>query len=390
MSLPDIIYKGSVKNIRGVEGVSPYIFEYSDRYSVYDWGEMPDHLQGKGDALCFLAWFFFDYLGKAGNWKSLDVAGKLSSSSVLRDLRKNGLTHHMVGLAGGDLKTITLDREVISPTKMLLVHPVKVIEPVGETKKGKLTWDYSAYAERPVDALVPLEVIFRFGVPEGSSLLKRTGDTAYCKEIGLANTPSAGDKFDVPIIEFSTKLENKDRYISYVEAAEISGMNPSELQRLVDLASLCAINLKACFDGIGVGLWDGKLEFAFVQGSAEARDFMLVDSVGPDELRLIFEGVHLSKEILRASYKGSSWLAAVEKAKSIADERGEKDWKRICLEELKAHPPLLSPVVKEKATMIYKSLSKELCKKYCDKVIFAESWSLSKVAQSFAQKKAVA
>ena len=30
--------------------------------------------------------------------------------------------------------------------------------------------------ERPIDALVPLEIIFRFGVPKGSSLMKRVGN----------------------------------------------------------------------------------------------------------------------------------------------------------------------------------------------------------------------
>jgi len=29
-------------------------FHFSDRYSVFDWGEMPDHIPSKGAALCLM------------------------------------------------------------------------------------------------------------------------------------------------------------------------------------------------------------------------------------------------------------------------------------------------------------------------------------------------
>ncbi|MBU6475515.1 MAG: phosphoribosylaminoimidazole succinocarboxamide synthase, partial [Alphaproteobacteria bacterium] len=297
--LPEIIYKGSVKDVRGKVGVSPYIFEYSDRYSIYDWGRMPDLLEHKGESLAFLAWFFFDYLGK------------------------KGVRHHLLGRPEG---------------RCLSVQPVDVFKPKDETKNGKLVWDYARYQSRPVNALVPLEVIFRFGVPEGSSLLKRTADPSYCKEIGRAAAPQTGDMFAHPVIECSTKLENKDRYISRAQAAEIAGLNAAELANLLKLAADAATHLKDCFDGIGVTLWDGKFEFAFTEEKDGARGFMLVDSIGPDELRLTLDGMHLSKEMLRAQYKNTPWLAALEKAKALADERGEKDWKKICTEELGQSP----------------------------------------------------
>lgn len=391
MALPDILYRGSVKNVRGTKGVTPYIFEFSDRYSVYDWGEMPDQLSGKGEALAFMAWFFFDHMGGAKGWQDFKAPAQFADSATLARLKQKGLPHHMIGLAGGDLKPLSLDREIMSPSKFLLVRPVNVIEPASETKDGKLTWDYSAYRDRPVQTLVPLEVIFRFGVPDGSSLLKRTGDAAYCKAIGLDKAPVAGDKFDLPVIELSTKLETKDRYLSYADAKEIAGLSDAELSKLIETAALVALRLKACFDDIGIELWDGKVEFGFAEGDEAARDFMLVDSIGPDELRLLKDGVHLSKEVLRTSYRGTNWLAAVEKAKTLADERGEKDWKKICIEELKCTPSLLSPVVKEKAGMIYKGISKALCEKYHGKAVFANAWDIAAVAASLdPKKKAVA
>jgi phosphoribosylaminoimidazole-succinocarboxamide synthase len=57
--LPPILYEGSVKNLRGVDGQSPLIFEYSNRYSVFDWGAMPDELDNKGASLAFMGNLFF-------------------------------------------------------------------------------------------------------------------------------------------------------------------------------------------------------------------------------------------------------------------------------------------------------------------------------------------
>ena len=54
---------GSVKDLEIVEkptadtmGVGK--FHFSDRYSVFDWGEMPDHIDGKGAALCLMGSLF--------------------------------------------------------------------------------------------------------------------------------------------------------------------------------------------------------------------------------------------------------------------------------------------------------------------------------------------
>ena len=56
---------GSVKDLKIIEkatenkaGVGQ--FYYSDRYSVFDWGEMPDAIKDKGKALCMMGAFFFE------------------------------------------------------------------------------------------------------------------------------------------------------------------------------------------------------------------------------------------------------------------------------------------------------------------------------------------
>ncbi len=389
--LPEIIYEGSVKNVRGVKGKAPYIFEFSDRYSIFDWGQMPELLNDKGAALAFMGWFFFDYLGKPETWSNWQAPEAFKNDPALAALKTQGLKHHAIGLVDHDAKAIPLQREFLSPTRCLAVQPVKVIEPASSSVGGKLTWDYSAYANAPENALVPLEVIFRFGVPEGSSLLQRTGNPDYCKSLGLKAAPKTGDTFEVPVVEFSTKLETSDRYMDYAESQMTGGLSDAEFAALNSIARLVSLRLKDCFAEIGIELWDGKLEFAFGAKKPDgSRDFMLVDSIGPDELRLIKNGQHLSKEALRGFYRPTAWYKALETAKSLAKERGEKDWKSICTDELKSVPPLLAPAVKERVEMVYKGLATALSEKFCGGRVFADAWSLDDVARPAPKKQEVA
>jgi len=60
---------GSVKDIEIIEapeknrlGLGRFVF--SDRYSVFDWGEMPDHISNKGASLCIISAYFFEKLGE--------------------------------------------------------------------------------------------------------------------------------------------------------------------------------------------------------------------------------------------------------------------------------------------------------------------------------------
>jgi phosphoribosylaminoimidazole-succinocarboxamide synthase len=388
MTLPSIIYEGSVKNVRGEEGQSPYIFEFSDRYSIFDWGQMPDVLNGKGESLAFMAWFFFDFLGKPENWQHWQSPKELADEGVLRGLRESGVKHHALGLVDHDMKPMPLAREFLSPARCLAVEPVDVIDPASRIEDGKLVWDYAAYLKRPENTLVPLEVIFRFGVPDGSSLLQRTGNAEYCKTLGLPKAPKTGDTFDIPLVEYSTKLETSDRYLSYAEAQGIAGLTNEEFRALGVLTRLIALRLKDVFETVGIELWDGKFEFAFGKKDRNGnRALMLVDSIGPDELRLIKGGAHLSKEALRGFYRPTAWYAGLEEAKKLARERGEKDWKRICKDELKLIPPILAPGVKQRAEMVYKSIAKALSRQFCGNALFPDAWELDEVVKSATVKK---
>lgn len=375
MTLPHL-HTGSVKNIKGIKGQSPYVFEFSDRYSVFDWGAMPDDLEQKGACLAAMAQLFFNKMGEPEFWQEWNpelrsITSNSLALEVWNGFKESGVPHHCIGLVDSQYNPSS---EV---TNSLAVEPVHVPQVSFDPATGK--WDYSEYEKAPIKTLVPLEVIFRFGIPEGSSLMKRVKDPAYLQDIGLSKEPCPGDQFEIPVIEFSTKLESTDRYVSNKEAQLISGMNDVEFQKTKALCLLLALRLKDMFFSIGIKLWDGKFEFAFDQTKDEKgnRNLQLVDSIGPDELRLTYNGIQLSKENLRRFYRNSEWYKKVEEAKGIARDRNDKDWKAICEKELHCTPAPLSQEQKIAASMMYKTLTNALYEKFEGKTLFENTWNLN-------------
>lgn len=380
--LPPLYHRGSVKNILGNPEDRELVFSYSNRYSVFDWGEMPDHIPQKGSCLAAMAYMFFDALGDAQKWSAWSHEDA-DGNPMLDSLREKGLAHHMAqGLVDESLSSCALQ----SPTPYLHVHKVDVLRPSFDGER----YDYRVYQERPSNALVPLEIIFRFGVPQGSSLMKRINNQEYLHELGLKEKPNFGDIFAKPVIEYSTKLESSDVYIPFAQAKEMAGLTEVEAQNLRELVFVLSLRLRDIFSASDLFLWDGKFEFAFSNDRDEDgnRGFVLVDSIGPDELRLTYDGVQLSKECLREPYRKGVWHTALEEAKRLAKERGERDWKKICTQELQCHPESLDPQFIEQIAQLYKSLSNAISNQLYGQSIFADAWTLEQVAQCLRQEHA--
>jgi phosphoribosylaminoimidazole-succinocarboxamide synthase len=372
-----LLYSGSVKDVYGVAGKDPYVFQFSDRYSIFDWGEMPDALAGKGEALAVMGDLFFRHLGRAETWAGWKIPEQypkfwrdsFSTSALFQRLKRHGLAHHSLGLV--DSSNRALPEGALS--NRLAVHALSRPAALSRVEAGKLSFDYSAYAERPVSSLVPLEVVFRFGAPEGSSFLSRAASTpGYAQSFGFAENPKAGELFPYPIVEFFTKLEPTDRFLPREEAVRVAALTQAELDDLVALTTLLALRLRDLFSPLGLALWDGKFEFAFTPGDTPAhRGFQLVDSIGPDELRLMAPGnVHFSKEFLRRVYRGTPWYDAMEKAKKLARDRGEKDWKKICREELGQKPERLPAEVLDRARAMMPSLVNGLSRQFLGRELY--------------------
>lgn len=312
----DLIYRGSVKNLYSAEDPAQLWFEYTDDYSVFDWGKMPDPIRGKGESLAALAEYFFNVLADPAQWKALGLADDPRVKAILP------LRHHFKERKANKIRVTRVD-----------------VPKLGQAQVGGiLVYDYT-YARKPTQ-LIPLEVIFRFGVPRGSSLLKRKDWYPF--------PIHEGAEFKEPLIEFSTKLENGDRMLTYQEASHMIEGGAKGLARLYDATWAVASFLQRLFAKRGLKLWDGKVEWAWIDGQLS-----LVDSIGPDELRVGLGDAVFSKQFLRDFYVDSPWYAAVEEGKKLAKARGTSDWKPIVTGDLKSQPGPLSPQVREAAEALY-------------------------------------
>ncbi|MCB0347598.1 MAG: hypothetical protein KDD37_02120 [Bdellovibrionales bacterium] len=338
-SLPEILYKGSVKNVRGNASDDYVFFEFSDRYSIFDWGEMPDLVDGKGASLAAFTDVVYAFLEDTKTWKSWTVPSQmyhsevtnfLESSKALAKLKENGMLTHRYAQ----------DARIGNCWKVK-----KIAVPSIQNR------NYDFYKTKPVNTLVPLEVIFRFGTPSGSSLLKRLAKNPdYMYSLGLTQMPKEQDFFDRPVIEFSTKLESSDRYITPTEAKEIAGLTEGEFNLLYSYAAVLSVRLREEFTKAGLELWDGKFEFSFIPGTND-RDFMLVDSMGPDEVRLTCDNVHLSKEVLRQVYMGTEWQKQIDVYKGKSE-----DWQKKMKQD-NLTPSSLPKEVKDKVVEMYQLLA---------------------------------
>ncbi|MGC8814531.1 phosphoribosylaminoimidazolesuccinocarboxamide synthase, partial [Dictyoglomus sp.] len=197
--------------------------------------------------------------------------------------------------------------------------------------------------------LIPLEVIYRNSLPEGSSVFERLKEGSLkLQDLGLHSIPEKGAKLQKPIVDFSTKLEVNDRYLSYEEAKEISGFSKEEFEKIKNL--ILFIDEKIIEEGEKMGLIneEGKVEFAFDL----EREFMVVDAVGTlDECRFTFEGIPVSKEIARIYYRKTDWYKEIEEAK----KKDRFHWK-----DYVSSPPQLPKQIRELISLIYKAYANEL------------------------------
>ncbi len=391
--LPPLLYTGSVKNVRGEVSESFCYFEYSDRYSIFDWGEMPDHIDQKGVALNRMGAAFFEYFEKPETWINFldsdelkifdaDLLADLKKTEVYKKLCDEGLNHHFLAVI--DQETGLENKDALS--SLSKVKKVNILRP---DYKNNI-YDYKKYLEKPVNTLVPLEVIFRFGLAVGNSFSKRLKvNPLIAKDIKQDVIDLKETEFlKKPFIDFSTKLEKGDRYLSYSEAQKTAGLSDAEFQELQTLALLIGLRLFLFHKKINTDLWDGKIELAFSEklnsnlNSKNERNFILVDSIGIDELRLTHKSKSLSKEFLRETYKKSSWYEALEKAKDLSKNNG-KDFKVICQNEFKQSPAKLSTEIKEQTEFLYKAYCNSVLKQMNRQTVFEKNYNLDQYLKGY-------
>lgn len=316
---------GSVKDLKVFErptsnafGRGEFIF--SDRYSVFDWGEMPDHIPYKGAAIALLGAYFFE------------------------KLEERNIPTHYIGLV--EDTTVKKLSELKQPTHTLEVKLLNVLTP---QLRGD-QYDYSIYENQNGCFLIPLELIYRNILPPGSSVFKRLKEGQISTEdLGLQTIPKPHQKLPRPILDVSTKLEITDRYLTWPEAQQISGLSDRELTELKTITYQVNDLITKEFSKIGLDNEDGKIELGFDPD----RRLMVVDVLGTlDECRFTFDGMPVSKEIARIHYRNTPWFHAVEEAKN----KDRQNWKKIC----SANPDPLPPKLKLLISQVYCACTNEV------------------------------
>ncbi len=268
-------------------------FIFTDAYSVFDWGQMPDDIPNKGAALCLMG---------GANFEALENAG---------------IPTHYLGVGSSATRTTDIDEPV---TEMMIELTQTPQLPYADGE-----YDYEAFHEvAGGNYLIPLEIVFRNEVPVGSSLRRRTAPEDH--DLEFSAWPDVAVTLAEPIVEFSTKFEETDRYLSTEEADELAGA--ADLTELTALAK--AVNQVITERAAAVGLdhLDGKIECLYHDG-----EIKVADVVGTfDENRFAYDGQQLSKEIVRQYYKAAdpAWVNAVAAAKTEAADRGVAEWRSLC------------------------------------------------------------
>jgi phosphoribosylaminoimidazole-succinocarboxamide synthase len=289
---------GSVKDIvilaaptKEFSGQGRFIF--SDRYSIFDWGEMPDHIPQKGAALCITAAYFFE------------------------KLEENGIPTHYLGIVeNGELKPLS---KLSKPVNILETKLYRVLQP---KLTHKQTYDYGIYKQEDKNYLIPLEIIYRNSLPRGSSVFKRLKEgKIHLKDLGLEEIPEEGVELNHPYLDASTKLEASDRYLSWQEARQISQLSDNKIGEINAITLRINQIISSKVQEIGLKNEDGKFEFAL----DEKQNIVLVDVLGTlDECRFTYQGMPVSKEIARLYYRKSVWYQKILRAK----EENFANWKK--------------------------------------------------------------
>lgn len=240
-------------------------FEFSNRYSVFDYGRMPDDIPSKGEALKRMTLHWFERLEAAG------------------------VPTHFLGDGGPRRLRIRVSRKL----------------PLSRIRPGERNY------------MVPLEVIFRNKIPPASSLARRLrAGEVKPRAYGLSRVPGETETvlLPAPVVEFSTKLEDLDRYISRTEAREIGRLTPRQLSEVEEVAHKVNRLLTREIASRGLDHVDGKIE-VLVGPEGELR---VGDTVGTsDENRILYRSMDLSKQMARDYYRREGWHDNLQAARKL-------------------------------------------------------------------------
>ena len=169
-------YEGSVKHVwEASDEPESLWFEFSDDYSVFDWGKMPDKIDHKGRALALIGAYFFEQLEAPDFWASLPESKHLKKfdAEFLRarfnnpvfagaqGLTQNGLRTHFKSLSDEDGNALTLEQASKHAGRILMhVERAEIFRPELSSVFDQPIFFYPPQSQDKGTRLIPLEVVF--------------------------------------------------------------------------------------------------------------------------------------------------------------------------------------------------------------------------------------
>ena len=148
-----LIIKPAYENLQGIGR-----FLFSDDFSVFDWGKMPDPILNKGRALAVMAAYNFEQLAKRAvpsHYQGLVFGKKVAQFGEFQE-----------GSRASDILQFDLAIRYDPVARNLM----------GENDQSRVEYDYGFFEKNRGQLnnfLVTLENIFRNGLPKGSSVFKK-------------------------------------------------------------------------------------------------------------------------------------------------------------------------------------------------------------------------
>jgi phosphoribosylaminoimidazole-succinocarboxamide synthase len=353
-----IAHATSVKTIYVVQRPTPAgpgiaDFRFNPVFSVFDYGTLTPPVPLDNSTIALMAAFNFERL------------------------RELGIESHYIGMVheGAPISAREAIERGIAPDT-LRVKLVNRLLPT-HTPGG---WDYSVFAEPPSrHFVVPVEFISRVRVPAHSSVWKRIerGELTLA-DLGLPETTRPGDPLPHHVLDYSTKYEPEDRYLTSEQARALPSFSSERWARINATTKAVSEVMTEYAAAKGFQRDDGKVEYVTLNNETETD--VLGDAVTTlHEDRLVLDGVDVTKQAIRDAIRRSApaWAAEIERAKKEARERGVADFRTL----MDPSVPYVSPPAEFFAR--YNALSRAVVNHWVGAAVYAEDRDLARRLREF-------
>ncbi|MBC8500547.1 MAG: hypothetical protein ISS25_03220 [Nanoarchaeota archaeon] len=283
--------------------------DYRPVFSVFDYGTIEPSVPLDNSTVALMAGFNFEFL------------------------RDQNIDSHFLGMVNED-GSLTTTKNAISRSYLSNIMRVRFVNRLlPEFRNG--SWDYSVFQDSAVNNYVqPIEFIMRNELPESSSVWRRVKNRELTlADIGLPDDFKPGmpipEELGGVMLDFSTKFEPDDRYLTPEQARELMSLSPERFEGINETTKIVNRLMTDYAESRGFRRLDGKFEYVVIVEDGEPKD-VLADAVCTwHEDRLTWDGFGVSKQRIRDEVKklNPMWYADIQRAKEQAKEEGVADFR---------------------------------------------------------------